>query len=95
MLHRKKGRTECGNYRGTSLVTDAGKVLLNVLANRPGSYWENVGMFSYKRCGFRARNIPLSTYFIDSQKPYASGDRAKFARLGGVVSDDASISIAV
>ena len=33
-LHNKKDRTECGNYRGISLVAHAGKVLLKVIANR-------------------------------------------------------------
>ena len=30
VLHKKKDRTECGNYFGISLVTHAGKVLLKV-----------------------------------------------------------------
>ena len=33
-LHKKKDRTECGNYRGLSLVAHAGKVFLNRGANR-------------------------------------------------------------
>ena len=32
VLHKKKDRTKCGNYRGISLVTHAGKVLLKVIA---------------------------------------------------------------
>ena len=32
VLHKKKDRTECGNYRGISLVAHAGKVLLKIIA---------------------------------------------------------------
>ena len=32
VLHKKKYRTECGNYLGTFLVAHAGKVLLKVIA---------------------------------------------------------------
>ena len=34
VLHKKKDRTECGNYRGISLVAHAGKVLLKIVATR-------------------------------------------------------------
>ena len=34
VLHKKKDRTECGKYRGISLVAHAGKVLLKVIAGR-------------------------------------------------------------
>ena len=34
VLNEKKYRTECGNYRGISLVAHAGKVLLKVIAGR-------------------------------------------------------------
>ena len=40
VLHKKKDRTKCGNYRGISLVAHAGKVLLKVVALRLGSYLE-------------------------------------------------------
>ena len=30
VLHKKKNRTECGNYRGISLVAHAGKILQNI-----------------------------------------------------------------
>ena len=36
VLHKKKDKTECGNYRGISLVAHAGKVLLKVVATRLG-----------------------------------------------------------
>ena len=34
VLHKKKFRTECGNYRGIFLVAHAGNVLLKVIAGR-------------------------------------------------------------
>ena len=40
VLHKKNGRTECGNYRGISLVAHAGKVLLKIVATRLSAYCE-------------------------------------------------------
>ena len=40
VLHKNKDRTKCGNYRGISLVADAGKVLLKVIAGRRSDYCE-------------------------------------------------------
>ena len=34
VLHKKKNRTECGNCRGISLVTHAGKILLKIIVMR-------------------------------------------------------------
>ena len=39
VLHKKKDRTECSNYRGLSLAAHAGKVLLKIVANRLGDFW--------------------------------------------------------
>ena len=44
VLHKKKDRSDCGNYRGIALVSHAGKVLLKIVAHRlsghsrPGEY---------------------------------------------------------
>ena len=43
VLHKKKDRTECGNYRGISLVAHAGKILLKIIAYRLSEYCERVG----------------------------------------------------
>ena len=32
VLHKQKDRTECGNYRGISLVAHAGKIILKIIA---------------------------------------------------------------
>ena len=40
VLHKKKDRTECGNYHGIFLVPHAGKVLLKIVATRLSAYCE-------------------------------------------------------
>ena len=44
VLHKKKDRAKCGNYRGISLVPHAGKMLLNIFARRLSEYCERVGI---------------------------------------------------
>ena len=44
VLHKKKDRTDCGNYRGISLIAHAGKVLLKTVAKRRGDYCEAKGL---------------------------------------------------
>ena len=52
ILHKKKDRTECSNYRGLSLVAHAGKVLLKIVANRLRDFCEEAGILSEEQCGF-------------------------------------------
>ena len=44
VLHKKKDRTECDNYRGISLVAHAGKILQKIITRRLGEYCERVGI---------------------------------------------------
>ena len=44
VLHKKKDKTECSNYRGISLVSHAGKILLKVVAARLSDYCESEGI---------------------------------------------------
>ena len=53
VLHKKKDRTECGNYKGTSLVARAGKIMLNIIARRLSEYCERVGVLPEEQSGFR------------------------------------------
>ena len=53
VLHRKKDRTECGNYRGISLVANAGKVFLKIVATRLSAYCEARNLLPEEQCGFR------------------------------------------
>ena len=52
VLHKKGDKTECGNYRGISLASHAGKVLLKVVARRLGAYCEAKGLLPEEQCGF-------------------------------------------
>ena len=54
VLHKKGDTTECGNYRGISLVSHAGKVLLKVVARRLSAYCEAKGLLPEEQCGFRS-----------------------------------------
>ena len=38
VLHKSEDRTECGNYRGISLVAYAGKILLKIIVRRLNDY---------------------------------------------------------
>ena len=87
VLHKKKDRTECSNYRGLSLVAHAGKVLLKIVAI--------TGILPEEQCGFRPQrsttdmmfvvrrlqelgrtsNTSLEICFIDLAKAYDSVDR--------------------
>ena len=42
VLHKKKDRTECGSYRGISLVAHAGKIVLKIIARDLSEYYERV-----------------------------------------------------
>ena len=52
VLH-KKDRAECGNYRGISLVTPAGKALLKIVATRLSAYCEARNLLPKEQCEFR------------------------------------------
>ena len=44
---------ECGNYRGISLVPQAGKVRLEEVARRLSAYCEAKGLLPEEQCRFR------------------------------------------
>ena len=67
VLHKKKDRTECDNYRGISLVTHAGKVLLKVIAGRMSDYCERENILPEKQCGFRPRRSTVDIMFVVRQ----------------------------
>ena len=64
VLHKKKDRTECGNYRGISLVAHAGEILLNVIARRLGEYCERVGILPEEQSGFRPNRSAIYMMFV-------------------------------
>ena len=64
VLHKKKDRTGCGNYRGISLVAHTGKILLNIIARRLSEYCERVGILPEEQSGFRPNRFTTDTMFV-------------------------------
>ena len=69
VLHKKKDRAECGNYRGISLVAHAGKVLLKVIANRPSSCCEREDILPEEQRGFRPQRSTIDLIFVARRLP--------------------------
>ena len=64
VLHKKSDKTECGNYRGTSLVSHADKVLLKVVARRLSAYCEAKGLLPEEQCRFRPNRSTTDMMFV-------------------------------
>ena len=64
VLHKKKDRIECGNYRGISLVAHAGKILLKVIARRLSEYCERVRILPEEQSGFRPNRSTTDMLFV-------------------------------
>ena len=64
VLHKKKDRTECGNYRGIPLVAPAGKILLKIIARRLSEYCERVGILPEEQSGFRPNRCTTDMMFM-------------------------------
>ena len=64
VLHKKKDRAECGNYRGISLMAHAGKVLLKVIAGRLSDYCERENILREEQCGFRPQRSTVAMMFV-------------------------------
>ena len=64
VIHKKKDRDECGNYRGISLVAHAGKVLLIVIAGRLSDYCERENILPEEQCGFRPQRSTVDMMFV-------------------------------
>ena len=61
----KSDKTECGNYRGISLVSHAGKkVLLKVVARRLSAYCDAKGLLPREQCGFRPNPSIADMIFV-------------------------------
>ena len=63
VLHKKKSRTERGNYRDISLVTHADKVFLMILATRLNVYCEARNLLPEEQCGFRPHRSTTGMMF--------------------------------
>ena len=64
VLHKKGDKTECGNYRGISLVSHAGKVLLKVVARRLSAYCEAKGLLLEEQCGLQPNRSTTDMMFV-------------------------------
>ena len=53
VLHKEKDRTECGNYRGISLVAHAGKGSPEGNSQSPEQLLRTRGILLEEQCGFR------------------------------------------
>ena len=65
VLHKKGDKTECENYRGISLVSHVGKVLLKVVTRRLSAYCEAKGLFIPEdQCEFRPDRPTTDMMFV-------------------------------
>ena len=64
VLHKKKDRTECGSYRGISLVAHAGKIMLEIIASRLSEYCERVGILPEEQSGCRPNRSTTEIMFV-------------------------------
>ena len=67
VLHKNKDRTECGNYRGISLVAHAGKILLKIIARHLSEYCDRVGILPEEQSGFRPNLSTTDTMLVIRQ----------------------------
>ena len=75
VLH-KNDRTECGNYRGISLVAHAGKALLKVVATRLSPYCEAKELLPEEQCGFHQYRSTTDMMFT-VRRPQELGGKAR------------------
>ena len=64
VLHKKKDRAECVNYRGISHVAHAGKVLLKILATRLNVYCEAMELLPKKHGGFHPQQSTINMMVV-------------------------------
>ena len=64
ILHKNKDRTDCGNYRGISLVAHAGRILLKIIASRLSEYCKCVGILPEEQSGLRPNCSPTDMIFV-------------------------------
>ena len=80
VFHRKKDRTEYGNYKGISLVAHAVKILLKIIARRLSEYCERVGILPEEQSGFRPNRSTTDMMFVcDSLVAAAGTEETNFA----------------
>ena len=79
VLHKKSDRSDCNNFRGISLVSHAGKVLLKIVANRLSDFCEAQQILPEEQCGFRPVRSTIDMLFVVRRLHYRNwADRGKF-----------------
>ena len=61
---KKSDRSDCNNFRGISLVSYAGKVLLKIVANRLSDFCEAQQILPEEQCGFRPARSTIDMLFV-------------------------------
>ena len=69
VLHKKGDKTECRNYRGISIVSHAGKVLVKVVAVRLSVYCQAKRLLPEEQSGFRPDRSTTDMIFVVSRLP--------------------------
>ena len=64
VLHKKKDQTECGNYKGISLVAHAGKILLKIMDRHLSEYYERMWILPEEQSGFRPNRSATDMMFV-------------------------------
>lgn len=64
VLRKKGDRSDCNSYRGISLVSHAGKVILKVDANRRSDLCDTQGIPPEERFSFRPKYSTVDMLFV-------------------------------
>ena len=62
--YKTDNETECGSYRSISLVSHAGKVLLEVVTRKLSAYCEAKELLPEEQCGFRPDRSKTDMIFV-------------------------------
>ncbi|CAM9833208.1 unnamed protein product, partial [Sphacelaria rigidula] len=77
VLCKKQDPYECGNYRGISLRSHAGKVVLKIDTTRLSTNCEWKGILPEAQCGFRPGRSTVDMMFINCTQTSRTGPREK------------------
>ena len=64
VLYKKSDQSDCNNFRGISLVSHAGKVLLKIVANHLSDFCEAQQILPKEQCGFRPARSTIDMLFV-------------------------------
>ena len=67
VLHKTSDRSDCNSFRGISLVSHAGKVVLKIVANRLSDFCEAQQILPEEQCGFRPARSTSDMLFVVHQ----------------------------